>query len=148
MIPPHPRVKGLPVSAPLLLLVLAPLYGASLAQTAWGQLANTQCCCIPVRFSRALCFVPMSPLMESPTACNVLCGALQEEGCFMRTAGPVWMECLSHRCNAAGKDTTGKSGAPWGSHESTANSSRARSRGWQKEVLLRHPNQINFKIRR
>lgn len=91
---------------------------------------------------------PVSLLMESPTACNVLCGALQEEGCFMRTAGPVRMECLSHRCNAAGKDTTGRSGAPWGSHESTANRSRARSRGWQKEVLLRHPNQMNFKIRR
>lgn len=58
VIPSHPRVKGLPVSAPLLLLVLAPPYGASLAQTAWGQLANAQCCCIPVRFSRALCFVP------------------------------------------------------------------------------------------
>lgn len=86
---------------------------------------------------------PTSLLMEGPTACNVLCAALQEDGCFTRTAGAVLMEWLSHRCDSAGQDITGMSWASRGSRESKANSSRALGNGWQKEMLLRYPNQIN-----
>lgn len=104
----NPTLRGC-LSAPLCFfwcwhLSVEPLWH-KLHGVSWQMLgAASSPCASPVL--SASCSTSL--LMEGPTACNVLCGALQEDGCFMRTAGAVRMEWLSHRCNTARQDTTGR----------------------------------------